>query len=64
MRPHVVRQEAHLRLRNTESLRSIAFRRIARAVKEGRLTDAEARQLRTDFWEDRMRDMQIAKVRR
>lgn len=59
----VVLNEAKMRLRNCESLRLIVFRAIAKSVKSGRITDSEARQLRREFWDERLQD-KIALVRR
>jgi hypothetical protein len=56
----VVLNEAKMRLGNTETLRSLAFRRIARAVEAGKLTESEARQLRAQFWDERLKDKKVA----
>jgi len=60
MTAKVQRNEAHLRSRNTESLRVRLFRMIAAGLKEGKLSKSEAEQLRREFWEARWRDREIA----
>jgi len=56
MSPRVERNEAELRLRNTESLRAMLWRRIRIAVENGKLTEREARDLRRQFWNERLED--------
>lgn len=53
------RNEAHLRCRNTESLRVRLFRMIAAGLKEGKLSEREAAQLRREFWEARAKDRKL-----
>jgi hypothetical protein len=60
MTAKVHRNEAALRCRNTESLRVRLFRMIAAGLKDGKLSEREAVQLRRDFWEARARDKKAA----
>lgn len=59
--PKVVRNEASLRCRNTESLRVRLFRMIAAGLKDGKLSANEAAQLKREFWEARVRDRRTAR---
>ena len=60
MTAKVQRNEAALRFRNTESLRVRLFRMIAAGLKDGKLSNDEAAQLRREFWEARARDKKAA----
>jgi hypothetical protein len=61
MTAKVKRNEAALRCRNTESLRIRLFRMIKAGVEAGKLSDAEAAQLRREFWEARAHDKKLAR---
>lgn len=61
MTAKVQRNEAALRCRNTESLRVRWFRMIAAGLKEGKLSEAEAAQMRRQFWEARRADKQLSR---
>jgi hypothetical protein len=64
MTAKVQRNEASLRCRNTESLRVRLFRMIAAGLKDGKLSDSEAAQLRREFWEARAKDKKIIEGRK
>lgn len=57
----ILKAEAELRLRNTETLRRRTFRAIAIKVATGRLSENEAAQMRREFWDARLRDLRIVK---
>ena len=64
MKPHLEDRAAKMRAGNTESLRTLAFRRIDRAVVEGRLTENEAYHIKLEFWEQRRDDQRRARYAR
>lgn len=59
MTAKVQRNEASLRCRNTKSLRVRLFRMIAADLKEGKLSEREASQLKREFWEARAKDQKL-----
>lgn len=62
MSPRVVRHEALMRLRNTETVRRSLWRRLDRGVQCGRFTQREADQLKRGFWDSRLRDLRIVRA--
>ena len=53
--------EADLRLRNTEHMRAVLWRKIAKLRRTEKLTSGESAQIRRQFWTDRLRDKKIAR---
>ena len=59
MRASIEKHAAKMRLRNTEYLRQVLLRRIERMRNEGVLNDAEAAQLKREFWNERFEDKKL-----
>ena len=62
MNAEAKRHAAKMRLRNTERSRKSTWYRIAQLLRFGKITEAEAAEMRTQFWEDRRRDQIAAKL--
>jgi hypothetical protein len=56
-----LRAEAQLRLKHTEGMRRRLYCLIAVQLRDAKITDSEAAQMRREFWDARLRDRRIVK---
>ena len=61
MRPARIREEARMRLQNTEYLRRRLWLSVAQQTRIGKLTPKEADAVRRQFWEERRADVLIVR---